>query len=59
MNLGELLIIENLYFATNSIKLFALEQELWPFVAFSGFFGDHIGCHIGFDHFDMPDVILM
>ena len=32
MCLIELLMHENLYFATNFIKLSSLEQKLWPFV---------------------------
>ena len=32
MCLIELLIHENLYFATNFMKLSALEQKLWPFI---------------------------
>ena len=39
-----LLILENLYFDTNFIKLYGLEQKLWVFIGFGG----HIGGHLGF-----------
>ena len=43
MYLVELLIYENLYFATNFTKLSALEQKLCPFLGFDS--------HLGFDDF--------
>ena len=55
MYLVELIILENLYFAINFIKLSALEQKLWPFLDFGG----HLGSHLGFTHLGMPGVILM
>ena len=42
MYLVKLLIFENLYFATNFVKLSVLEQKLWTFIGFGG----HLGCKI-------------
>ena len=55
MYLVELLILKNLYFATNFIQLSALEQKLWPFT----YIDDHLGSHLGFTYLDMPEVILI
>ena len=59
MNLGEFLILENLYVATNSIKLFALEQRVWLFINLGSLLGGHLGCHLRFTLFDMPDVFFL
>ena len=61
--LVELLILENLHFATNFIKLSAIEQKLWLSIGFDGSLGScigsHFGGHLGFTHLDMTEVILM
>ena len=51
----ELLILENLYFATGFNKLSALGQKLQQII----YFGSHLGGHLGFTNLDMPEVILM
>ena len=43
MYLIELLMCENLYIATNFMKLSSIEQKLWPFIGFGGHFGGHLG----------------
>ena len=43
MYLIESLILENLDFATNFMKLSSIEQKLWPFIGFGGHFGGHLG----------------
>ena len=55
MCLVELLILENLYFATGFNKLSALGQKLQPIT----YFGSHLGSHLGFTDLDIPEVILM
>ena len=57
--LVELHICENLYFATNFIKLSALEQKIWTFIDFGSHLGCHIGSHLGFSYLDTMDVILL
>ena len=55
----KLLIYENLHFATNFIKLSALEQKLWPSIDFDVCLGGHFGGHLGFTHLAIPEVIFM
>ena len=43
MHLVEFLICENLYFATNFMKLPSIEQKLWPFIGLASHFGGHLG----------------
>ena len=59
MHLIELLKHENLYFATNFVRLSALKQKLCSFIDFGGCLGGHLGGHLGFTNLDMPEVILM
>ena len=61
--LVELLILENLHFASNFTKLSAIEQTLWLSIGFDwslgSCIGSHLGGHLGFAHLDMTEVILM
>ena len=54
MYLVKLIILENLYFATNFIKLSAMEEMIWLYMAFDGclggYFGSHLGGHLRFTH---------
>ena len=54
MCLVELLILENLHFATDCNKLCVLEQKLLPFTDF----GSHLGGYLEFTHLDTHEVIL-
>ena len=53
--LDELLICENIYFATNFVKLAVLKQKLWQFIHFGG----HLDGHLGFSHLYTSEVIFM
>ena len=55
MYLIEFLIPENLYFATNFMKLPLLELKLWLFIYICTEFGGHLG----FPHLDTAEVFLM
>ena len=55
MHLVEFLMFENLYFATNFMKLPSIEQKLYPFF----YFRDCFGGHLEFSHLDMPEFVLM
>ena len=53
--LDELLIYENIYFATNFVKLSAIKQKLWQCIDFGC---GHLGGHLGFSHLHTSEDIL-
>ena len=55
MYLNEMLLLENMHFATNFKKLSGLQPKIWQFIHF----GSHFGSHLEFCNCKTPEVIFM